>query len=88
MDEIAELLGGPLGANLDRPLLNRTGLGGRFSYELTFSRQAGRLTTSGPVPAGAPFDTALREQLGLELASTRGPVEVLVIDSVQDLIAN
>jgi uncharacterized protein (TIGR03435 family) len=41
----------------------------------------------GPV-GGAPSDqpdlfTAVQEQLGLKLDSTKGPVEVLVIDSVQ-----
>jgi uncharacterized protein (TIGR03435 family) len=29
------------------------------------------------------YSTALQEQLGLKLESTRGPVDVLVIDSVQ-----
>jgi uncharacterized protein (TIGR03435 family) len=32
---------------------------------------------------GSSVMTALREQLGLKLESTRGPVDVLVIDSVE-----
>lgn len=34
-------------------------------------------------PNGAGLLTALREQLGLRLESTRGPVEVFVIDRVE-----
>ena len=47
------------------------------------------------VPAGAlpPSDgssvmTALNEQLGLKLESTRGPVDVLVIDSIEAPMAD
>ena len=36
-----------------------------------------------PVSDGPSIFTAVQEQLGLKLESTKGPVEVLVIDSVQ-----
>lgn len=40
--------------------------------------------TGGPVdPNGPAFLTALREDLGLKLESTRGPVQVSVIDRVE-----
>jgi uncharacterized protein (TIGR03435 family) len=36
-----------------------------------------------PIPMRPDLFTAVREQLGLKLEATRGPVEVLVIDSVE-----
>jgi uncharacterized protein (TIGR03435 family) len=40
-------------------------------------------TNSAPLPDSPSIFTALREQLGLKLDSTKGPVDILVIDHVK-----
>jgi uncharacterized protein (TIGR03435 family) len=67
---------------VDRPVVDRTGLSGPFDFDLRFSEQATRLQGSPPDDSVSLF-TALQEQLGLELQSTRGPIEVVVIDSME-----
>jgi uncharacterized protein (TIGR03435 family) len=80
---------------LDRPVINKTGIAGRFDFHVRFSREgtttagvslAPRNDGSSPAsdPAGPPsIFTALREQLGLKLEPGKGPIEVLVIDHVE-----
>ena len=62
--------------NLDRLVVDKTGLTGPFDLDLKWD--AGLADTATPA-----LFTALREQLGLKLDAQRGPVEVLVIDSVE-----
>jgi len=72
-----------------RLVIDRTGLTGPHDLELTFAQDR----PNGPLPPGVelpPVDpnapnlfTALQEQLGLKLESTKAPIEVLVIDSVE-----
>ncbi len=71
----------------DRMVVDRTGLTGSWDFEVTFAAE-GRGRLGGPdVPAAdqnAPsLFTAIQEQLGLKLEPTKGPVEVLVIDSIE-----
>jgi uncharacterized protein (TIGR03435 family) len=77
------LLAGPLG----RTVVNRTGLTGRYDIDLRYAPGSGLAAFSDSAPAGETSDpslfTALQEQLGLKLESTRGPVEMLVIDRVE-----
>jgi uncharacterized protein (TIGR03435 family) len=66
----------PLGGVTGRVIVDRTGLTGRFDYDVTWTPQA--------LDAGASsFFTAVREQLGLRLEGTRAPVDVLVIDGAE-----
>jgi uncharacterized protein (TIGR03435 family) len=57
-----------------RVVVDQTGLAGGFDLDLEWTPDQ----TNGP-----SLFTAMQEQLGLKLESTRGPVEVLVIDSVE-----
>jgi len=68
-----------------RIVLNRTGLTGRYDLELAWAPDDRRPTANDvlpPDPNGGSLFTALQEQLGLKLTGGRGPVDVLVIDSV------
>jgi uncharacterized protein (TIGR03435 family) len=73
-----------------RPVVDKTGLPGFWDFTLEFipegmGRGNGDLTT--PVD-GSSLTTALRQQLGLKLASEKAPVEVYLIDHVERASAN
>ena len=72
-----------------RRVEDKTGLTGEFDWDLSWTPQ---LFLQGPFdrdrfpnidPDGPSIFTALQEQLGLKLESTTGPVDVLVIDHVE-----
>lgn len=77
-----------LSGQVGRYVVDRTGLTGDWDFELTCQPEL-----RGPVPPGveppaidpnAPsLFTAIQEQLGLKLESTKGPVEVLVVEEVE-----
>jgi len=73
--------------NLDRPILDTTGLKGEFDFVMEWSPQLNGPRPPGatfqPDPTGPTFLEALKEQLGLKLEATKGPVDVLVIDHVE-----
>lgn len=78
-------------AVLDRPVIDRTGIAGRFDFTLTWTpddSQFGGLGVRVPPPSTAPdappgLFTAIQEQLGLKLESTKAPADVLVVDRVE-----
>ena len=74
-----------LSGSLDRTVVDRTRLAGLFDFDLQWSRGLSASGSSSADPAGEPpaIFTAVREQLGLRLEPSRGPVEFLVIDAVE-----
>jgi len=87
---------------LDRPVLDKTGFTGEFDLDLSFTRDGALMGLVGlpgyegaESPDGAGADAngrdifaALEETLGLKLATSKGPVEVLVIDHAERPTAN
>jgi uncharacterized protein (TIGR03435 family) len=95
MATLADVLSNQLG----RPVVDMTGLTAEYDYTLNFSPEGlpgmrGMPMPMGPPPGAAPegghdaetgpsIFTALQEQLGLKLDSRKGPVDLIVVDSVE-----
>jgi uncharacterized protein (TIGR03435 family) len=71
-------------ATLDKPTVNRTGLTGKYDFDLTWAQDQSQY--GGEVPAASdnsqspPLFTAMQEQLGLKLEAARGMVSAMVVD--------
>jgi len=79
-------LSATLSSQVGRPVLDMTGLKGGYDFKLTFapeSLQADANAAASDSNNAPSIFTAVQEQLGLRLDSTKGPVEVLVIDHVE-----
>jgi uncharacterized protein (TIGR03435 family) len=85
-------LTGQLSLVLDKPVIDKTGLSGLFDVDLKWSPDETAVPSppsgdsgqsAAAVDEGPSIFTAVREQLGLELKPAKGPVTVLVIDSVE-----
>jgi uncharacterized protein (TIGR03435 family) len=66
------LFANALSRNLSQTVIDQTGLSGNFDFKLEYD----------PGENGPSIYTALQEQLGLRLESKKGPVEIIVIESV------
>jgi len=67
--------------DLKRPVRDETGLKGDFAFTLEWTLGLGE-SDDGPSSRPSLF-TAVQDQLGLKLESTKGPIEVLVIDHIE-----
>ena len=84
MGEFASLL---QRAVLDRPVVDQTGLQGRYDFDLQWAPDETQFGGEVPVaPSDAPaasLFSAIQDQLGLRLIATRGPVNALVVDKAE-----
>ena len=90
MDTIATVLS----RQFERDVLNRTGLPGKYDFQLDWTPDSGPCPALADSPGGSEaavlpsIFTAIQQQLGLRLESAKGPVEILVIDRVGRPTAN
>jgi uncharacterized protein (TIGR03435 family) len=71
---------------LDRPVVDNTGIVGRFDFTLTWSPdefQYGGRGANNSSGTGPTIFTAFQEQLGLQLKSTKGQIDVMIVDRVE-----
>jgi len=74
---------------LDRPVVDMTGLDGKYDFAMSYTRQ---LPPDVTPPAdwdteGVSFQQALLEQTGLKLVPSKHAVEVVLIDHIEHLVA-
>lgn len=65
---------------LDRPLIDQTGLTGKYDFALHYTYDEARATDPNAPPG---MFTAIQEQLGLKLQPMKATVDVLVVDHVE-----
>ena len=89
------MFGHVLSGFVGRNVVDRTGLAGSFDIQLMYDPASAAKAPPGAPPGPTNADdtapsifTALQEQLGLKLESTRGLVDVLVIDAAERPTAN
>ena len=89
-DNTVALLAEQLAEALGRPVVDKTGIQGRYKLALEWTPDdrtappGGDSASGSPAPDSGPsIFTALEEQLGLKLESQKGPVQVLVVDHVE-----
>ena len=82
------MLANILSQQLHQTVVDRTGLTGSYDFSLQWTPDnlpspPPGAEASAPDPGGPSIFTALQEQLGLKLDSTRGPIKTIVIDHVE-----
>ena len=74
---------------LGKVAIDRTGLEGAWGWHISYLDPAfAQRLPPGVAPEAVDLPTALEEQLGLKLTAMHGPIEVMVIDSVQQPTEN
>jgi uncharacterized protein (TIGR03435 family) len=79
-------------AVLDRPVVDKTGLTGRYDFDLDWAPDetqfGGEVPTAKSDVSSPPFFTAIEQQIGLKIEATKRPVMALVVGSAQQPTAN
>jgi uncharacterized protein (TIGR03435 family) len=82
LDLIAKSL--PSLGQLGRPLIDRTGLTGRYDFTLTWAlNPGGSLPPESEALQAPSFLEALKEQLGMRIEAAKLPIQTLVIEHVE-----
>ena len=77
-----KMLADNLSNTLGRPIDDGSGLTGQYDFKLDWAPDLGS-PPDHPDDTGPSIFSALTDQLGLSLKSTKGPVQVYVIEKIE-----
>jgi uncharacterized protein (TIGR03435 family) len=80
-DESMEGFAGMLGDQIHQPIINATGLTGKYDFVVSWSTAA--IEPNAPADSGPSIFAAVQEQLGLKLDSKKIPLDIVVIDHIE-----
>jgi uncharacterized protein (TIGR03435 family) len=88
-----EMLTHVLAMVLGSPVLDKTGLEGRYKFKLEWTEEARKGVPIPPDanasdPSGPSIYSAIQQQLGLKLETQKAPVDMILIDRAQKPTAN
>lgn len=78
----------PQAGNLDRPVLDQTGLSGTYDFSFEHTPQHADRANPHGMPADSAFQQDLANQLGLRLEPQTAATQVFIIDHVERLAEN
>lgn len=77
-----------LSLDLAEPVIDNTGLTGKYDFSLQYAPLTSRPDPSSPDPGRNSIFKALREELGLKVESAEIPVEIVTINHIEDPTPN
>jgi uncharacterized protein (TIGR03435 family) len=87
MKSFAHFLSQPF-VGLGYPVVDKTGLTGTYDFSLQWSTNEMSMSATSPDESAPSLFSAIGEQLGLKLRSAKEPVDILVIDHVEEPTEN
>lgn len=85
MARVAESLQGY--GRMERPVVDRTGLSGKFDFALEWTPQQNGLSVDADAgqfqQPGPTFTQAVHDQLGLKFKEDKAPIEIVVVDHIE-----
>jgi uncharacterized protein (TIGR03435 family) len=75
-----------LGIQYAKPVIDQTGLNGKYDYHLEFAPENAPLNPEAAAASGDPAPTllmAIQDQLGLKLEAKKLPVDIVVVDHLE-----
>jgi uncharacterized protein (TIGR03435 family) len=79
MEQLVPILAGQFG----RPVIDKTGLTGKYDFVLKYSGRWDSDRAADDMDPLLPMDQAIQQELGLKVEAAKGPVQVLVIDHLE-----